>query len=416
MVRNLLLVAVLCYGLSCTSDRNTPAEVKITFTKLPTPIIEGGEGNLFVNDKKEALLSWVAYIDDSTDALLYSRLINGKWSTPVEAARGNDWFVNWADFPSMVQFPGEPDRLAAHWLQKSAAGTYDYDVRIAISEEGGENWNPSFIPHRDSIAAEHGFVSMVPLPNGRVLATWLDGRNTKTGASDTQGQDHGHGHGGAMTLRAAEFDAAGRLYEEVELDQRVCDCCQTDIALSRTGSVIVYRDRSEEEIRDISIVRQVGGNWTKPQKVHEDNWKIAGCPVNGPAIVAGQETLAVAWFTGANGESKVQVALSSDEGKTFTGPIRVDDGNPLGRVDIELYDDKTVIVSWLEQVEEAAEIRAALIGTGGKLGNSHTLVQTDPSRQSGFPVLKKRNQDFLLAWTAVDSISTVKSGLFSVDP
>lgn len=413
MVKNLLLLALLCLGVSCASDRSSTEEKSIVFTRLPTPVLEGGEGNLFVSSENEALLSWVEYVDDTTDALLFSRLVEGKWNTPLPVSKGNDWFVNWADFPSVILFPAKPNTLAAHWLQKSASGTYDYDVRIAISRNGGQNWSPSFIPHRDSIAAEHGFVSMIPMPNGRILATWLDGRNTKT-AEASDGQGHEHGHGGAMTLRVAEFDDQGQLYEEVELDQRVCDCCQTDVALTNSGPVIVYRDRSEEEIRDISIVRKIGDSWTVPQKIYEDDWKIAGCPVNGPAIVAREETLAVAWFSGAKEESKVQVVFSTDEGKTFGKPIRVDDGSPLGRVDVELHDNKTALVSWLEQVGGTAEIRVALVAADGKIEGSHTAIKTDPSRQSGFPILKKMRKDYLIAYTEVDSLNSLQTLTFSL--
>ena len=38
--------------------------------------------------------------------------------------------------------------------------------------------------------------------------------------------------------------------------------------------MIAYRDRSADEVRDISIVRRVGGRWTKPAPVHDDGWKI----------------------------------------------------------------------------------------------------------------------------------------------
>ncbi|MDX1407284.1 MAG: hypothetical protein R3330_04100, partial [Saprospiraceae bacterium] len=168
------------------------------------------------------------------------------WSPRREIARGSDWFVNWADFPSVVAF-SDGRSLAAHWLQKSASGTYDYDVRISVSKDMGETWSGSFIPHTDGIPAEHGFVSMIPADSNRILAIWLDGRHMQAG------EGHGHRHGGgAMTLRAAEFDVDGNLFAEAELDSMVCECCQTDAAMTSTGPIVVYRNRSDQEIRDIS--------------------------------------------------------------------------------------------------------------------------------------------------------------------
>jgi len=46
------------------------------------------------------------------------------------------------------------------------------------------------------------------------------------------------------------------------LDTRVCECCQTSVAMTAEGPVVVYGDCSEaeKEIRDISIVRLEGNN------------------------------------------------------------------------------------------------------------------------------------------------------------
>jgi len=271
-------------------------------------------------------LSWVEYLNDTTDALVFSKLENEKWSTPKTIATGSDWFVNWADFPSLVAYEDEGKTLAAHWLQKRAEGTYDYDVHIAQSKDGGDTWSSSFIPHRDSIAAEHGFVSMLPTSDNKIFATWLDGRNTK--GEGHEEDSHGHGHHGAMTLRTAVFDENGKLSEEAELDNRICDCCQTSAAMTDDGVIVAYRDRSEKEIRDISIVRKVNGKWTTPKPVFNDNWLIAGCPVNGPALAANGKNVAIAWFTMSEEKPQVKVAFSDDSGANFSEPIRIDEGNP----------------------------------------------------------------------------------------
>ena len=401
--------------LSCQPVlENNIAFLQAGFEELPVPCKSGGEPNLFVSESGGIYLSWVEFLTDTTDALLFSKMEDGKWSGPLEIARGNDWFVNWADFPSLAV---TGHWMAAHWLQKSAGGTYDYDVHISQSNDAGKSWQPSFIIHRDSIAAEHGFVTMFPISDNRMFAVWLDGRNTKEIPQSSSGSSsfgNGHGHGrGAMTLRTAEFDQKGNLFAEAELDHRICDCCQTDAAMTSKGPVVVYRDRSEHEIRDISIVRKVDGAWTKPHSVHADNWEISACPVNGPAVAVKDSFLVIAWFTSANGEPKVNVVLSSDAGATFTAPARMDDGVPSGRVDVEIMDSQNALVTWLENTDNGAEIRAAVVGPNGKQGESIPLVQTSPARSSGFPILARNKDQFVLAWTAVDSVSTsVKTALF----
>lgn len=241
-----------------------------------------------------------------------------------------------------------------------------------------------------------------------MLAVWLDGRNTKGAEGHEAG--HGHGHGGAMTLRSVEFDEEGNLYEEAELDSRVCDCCQTDVALTDNGPVVVYRDRSEEEIRDMAIVRKVNGQWTAPQQVYEDQWKITGCPVNGPAIAAQNNTVAIAWFSAPENQNRVQLTFSNDGGATFSKPIRIDDGNPIGRVDVVLVNPTTALVSWIEQVGETGEVRMSMTNlTDGKMGTSIIATSIGIARQNGFPILEKMGEGYLLAWTAGDSITRVKT-------
>jgi hypothetical protein len=252
---------------------------------------------------------------------------------------------------------------------------------------------------------------MLPMPNGRIFAAWLDGRNSK-GGHDAGGE---HGHGGAMTLRTAEFDSSGQLFEEAELDARVCDCCQTDAAMTAEGPVVIYRDRSEEEIRDIAVTRKVNGQWQAPQTIHTDQWEIKGCPVNGPAIAAQGQSIAIAWYTAAQNQPRVQLVFSEDGGKSFSAPIPVDDGAPIGRVDVVLKDEKTAIVSWLEEVEEGGEIRLAEISSEGKSGDSITATTTGVSRQSGFPILEQMGGQLLLAWTSVEGTeSTVRTMLITL--
>jgi hypothetical protein len=407
MKLDLLLTGILLFLFSCQSSLEKKRNVTPVLKEIVVPTKESGESNLFVSETGQVYLSWVEYLNDTTDALLFSILENNNWSQPQTIASGSDWFVNWADFPSMVAYQDGGHTLAAHWLEKSANGTYDYDVHISQSHDEGKTWTPAFIPHRDSIAAEHGFVSMLPLSSDRIFATWLDGRNTKEGKEESTDNEHSEsGHHGAMSLRAATFDKFGNLYDEVELDDRVCDCCQTSAALTDKGVIVAYRDRSENEIRDIAIIRQVDEKWTSPSYVFEDNWQVSGCPVNGASIKADGNAVAIVWFSMPDGKPEVKVAFSLDSGASFNTPIRVDDGNPLGRVDILLHSEKEALVSWLEKTKEGAEIRAISVTAKGKEGESIVISKLSASRSSGFPKMTKAGERLLLAWTQVDSIST----------
>ena len=365
--------------------------------ELPAPAAPGSaQPNLAVSPDGRIYLSWIERLPEGRFSLRFAMKEEEGWSSPRIIAEGTNWFVNWADFPSMVALPD--GSLAAHWLVKSAPGTFDYDVHIARSFDGGKTWGRSFIPHRDGVRAEHGFVSLFAAQDGALAAVWLDGREMK---SATAADAHGHGHGN-MTLRYVKIRRDGTFVDEAILDARVCECCQTSVAMTADGPVVVYRDRSEQqkEVRDISIVRLKAGKWSAPRPVAEDGWQLDGCPVNGPAVAAEGRRVAVAWFTSANGASRVKLAFSADAGESFAAPIIVDDGNPVGRVDALLLADGSAMVCWLEKTAAGGEVRVRRVLPTGKIDPAVTISATGTARSNGFPQMVRSGDALVFAWTA----------------
>ena len=250
---------------------------------------------------------------------------------------------------------------------------------------------------------EHGFVSLIPVADGRVGAVWLDGRNLK----DVKNDDEHSALKESMTLRYAAIDAEGRLSDEAQLDDRVCECCQTSTALTGNGVIVGYRDRSTTEVRDISVIRSAANaGWSPPQTVHPDNWQISACPVNGPAIVAEGNRVAIAWFTEAGGQPQVNIAFSNDSGATFGDRIKVDDGNTVGRVDALLLPDGSALVCWLAGTVESGEIKVRRIQPNGTVGPVAAISKTDISRSSGFPRMARLQDEVVFAWTEFGKPST----------
>jgi hypothetical protein len=210
-----------------------------------------------------------------------------------------------------------------------------------------------------------------------------------------EGMENHEGHHGQMSIRAAVVDINGVKSNEWELDNRTCDCCQTGTALTDNGPVVIYRDRSDEEIRDMSIVRFVNGQWTEPKTIYADNWKIAGCPVNGPRIDASGNNLAIAWFSSPEGNASVHVIFSKDGGATFGEPVKLDEGKAIGRVDVVMLDADNAMVSWME----GAEIKAVKVNRDGTKGSSMSIASTSDARSSGFPQMTKSGNKLIFAWT-----------------
>lgn len=400
-MKNLKFTVLLACALAFAACSGETVEGTVQPLQSPSAL-NSSLPRLVTSPAGDVYLSWVEKSGEKTTSLKYARLEDDVWGASIEITSGDNWFVNWADFPSLMV---NGDQLAAHWLQKSDLGTYDYDVRMVQSSDRGQSWNEPFIVHNDGIAAEHGFASMLPMENGNTFITWLDGRNTK-GGSHSAGT---HGGGGAMTLRAAIFDAEGKALERWELDNRICDCCQTGATMTSNGPVVVYRDRSETEIRDMSVVRYVNGQWTAPEPLAIDMWEIAGCPVNGPAITASGDQVAAAWFTVKGGTPQVKIVFSADAGATFGEPVMVSQGITNGRVGIKSLENGNVVVSWMETRDEQAQVMLASYNAQGVLLKKIQVAETNASRASGFPVITSSGNSVYAAWTEVSEETIVKT-------
>lgn len=383
------------------SSSQTAAAIVIRESDSPASG-DSREPELNVTHDGRIILSWVEKVGEKRYALRTSIRDDKGWSETRTVAQGDNWFVNWADFPSAIAL--RDGSLAAHWLVKSGNSTYAYDVNVARSNDGGKTWRQPIVPHRDNTQTEHGFVSLIPLTDGRLGAVWLDGRDMK----DTKETDEHAPAAASMTLRYAVIDAQGNLSDEAELDNRVCECCQTSAAVSDGGPIAVYRDRSSSEVRDIYIVRQVNGAWSNPQPVYSDNWQINGCPVNGPSISANGRNVAVAWFTGVGGTPHVKVAFSTDAGQTFGNPIQVDDGETLGRVDLVLLPDSSALVSWLSGNVDGGAIKVRRVQPNGTVGPASVIAKTDISRSSGFPRMAQLGNEVHFAWTEFGKPSRIR--------
>ena len=370
-----------------------------------------GEPNLAVGPDERIFLSWIEPAGEGRHALRFAALVIGDtWSPPRTIAEGENWFVNWADFPAVATLAD--GTMFAHWLAKSGPGTYAYDVRVVSSRDAGTTWSPPVVPHRDGTQTEHGFVAMTPWSDREMGIVWLDGRKTaKAPPSD-------HGHSAAeMALAHTTIGRDGTLGSEALVDPRVCDCCQTDVARAGDAFVVVYRDRSDKEIRDISAVRFTDGRWGTPRPVAADNWEINGCPVNGPAIAADGSKVAVAWFTAAGDKPTVKLAFSEDAGETFGAPIVVDDARPLGRVDIAVLDGGAALVSWLAQGDSGgATLRVRRFARAGALGDAAPVAVSSSARSSGFPRLARSGDRVVLAWRDAGDPPRVRTAVLDTTP
>jgi hypothetical protein len=323
------------------------------------------------------------------------------WSEARTIAEEEALLVNWADFPSLV--PLGENRLASQYLRRGAGAAHAYEAHLTLSHDGGKSWQPAGAVHTDESATEHGFVSLLPLDDGRLGIFWLDGRELSEGGSRFQ-------------LRYREWTDSGFGAEEL-LDPDVCSCCQTDAVRSGKDTIVVYRDRDVDEVRDVSVLRRDEAGWEMPDVVSEDGWRIPACPVNGPAVDAIAERVAVAWFTAADDSPSVRVSFSDDAGISFGPPVILDHGRPIGRVDLALMPDGSAVVVWLEQTaERGAEVLLRWVTDSDGGGKEWRIGQTSADRPSGFPTIATIGGRVFLAWTTPGPPSMIRMAAVEISP
>lgn len=389
---------------SCNQEKSKTDTIQL----LESPVAGNSMQPFLFSDGSNLIMSWTQKVNDSMHTINFSTLSDNKWSEARQIGKGKNWFVNWADFPAIAR---NKDNLMIHYLQKSDPATFAYDVYLKQSMDKGENWNEANKLHKDSTKTEHGFVTMLPYKENSFFVTWLDGRNTQGG-----GYDGDHQSSGAMNIRTATVLSNGKIIDDILVDSKTCDCCQTSAAITNNGPIIVYRDRSDEEIRDIFISRSIDNSWTNPEPIHNDNWKIKGCPVNGPKADSFNNTLVVAWFTAADNLPKVNISFSYDNGENFDIPIQIDNGKPVGRVDVALIDEQNALVSWMETTVDGAEIKIIKVNKDGSKSVPFLISSLSSSRASGFPQFELVNEEIIVAWNdIVDEQSTIKTISFPME-
>ena len=363
----------------------------------PLPLIaSAAQPDLVRTADGRLLLSWIE-IAGQGHALKFATFAGKTWSAPREIARGDDWFVNWADTPHLLAT--EDGALWAQWLRQSASATYAYDVVLSRSGDGGATWSRAVTVNSDGTPTEHGFVSLWPHSRQAVGIAWLDGRHTASGGHAAH-DPHG---AGAMALRVANFDAALNKSAETELDARTCDCCQTGAAMTARGPLLVYRDRDDEEIRDIVSTRYQHDAWTRPRKVHQDRWKMPACPVNGPALVAHGNDAWLAWYTAAGDVPKVSLAHSADAGDRFSAPVALDSGVAVqGRVGVAVA-GASVWVHWTREGPAGQSLWLAQYDRtlATQLQRIEVATLKGRGRATGFPQMVASEDVVYLAWTDV---------------
>ncbi len=176
------------------------------------------------------------------------------------------------------------------------------DIVYCTSKDGGATWTaPQAVDTDPTKGIMRGFFDAVLMANDEVAVAYL--KDVK-GSTKHEERD----------LRLA-ITKNGVFQAEKLLDAVVCDCCNINLLTDANGALNVYYRDNNDEIRDMARLtsKDNGETFGKSQIVHNDGWKINGCPHSGAVSSTHGKSALVAWFSGAETESGIR--LVTQEGK-----------------------------------------------------------------------------------------------------
>ncbi len=326
--------------------------------------------------------------------------------------------VKWKPARTITTGPGRSvDPFAAPAFAAESRGI----VVIAwpLHTAAGVDGNP---PEADTaeyvFTRDHGATWTVPQPVSRettalslvavhagdretpALLAWLDGRRREGGD-------------GRMGLYTRVLGDDG---PDLMLDEDVSDGCPLAFAPLPDGALLAYRGHTTDNLRDLRLARFRRGRWENPRPLHPDRWRAPNSPQDGPRLAAVEKHVALAWFTAANAKPAVLLALSENAGDTFEDPIPVDLGHPVGRPDVAMLLDGSVVVLWAEAADEKEKREAGLyarfLDASGELSDAELIVPATTVRLTGFPriaLVRPDRTDFIVAYTQEGATSAIRT-------
>ncbi|HTV31588.1 MAG TPA: sialidase family protein [Methylocella sp.] len=267
-------------------------------------------------------------------------------------------------------------------------------VRLAQSEDGGRSFAEPIEIASEAVegpVAVAGMTNLFAAHDGSLYASWLDYREIVASGPAHEKLPPKDGEPPAPQLRVARStDGGGSFAKSTLVTKPVCGCCGTKVTQALDGPLYAstraaWRElkSSVDAVRDIvvSTSRDYGATWSKAVKIHDDSFKISGCPDVTPGLsVDSKGRLHAAWYTGTERHPGVFYAVSSDQGRTFSEPVPLltDEWLPYADVKLTLDEKDNVWVAFEDRRGDTDLIRLVRIATDGSLTQAEPWPGTTP--------------------------------------
>src|SRR5439155_935831 len=169
----------------------------------------------------------------------------------------------------------------------------------------------------------------------------------------------------------------------------------SDGTLAADWFVASVGPRSEAYDVNLVLSKDGGTTWSKPLMPHRDGKKRQH------GFVSMVPTPDAKW--------KVYVLMSGDSGKTFGKKIRIDDGNPIGRVDVVSRSSGAAVVSWVERTSQGAQVRVREVAANGTAAAPMNVSGTAGLGSGVFPRMVRSGDDIVVAWTDASKPAQIRT-------
>jgi hypothetical protein len=349
------------------------------------------------------------------------------------------------DQPGQVQSYGGDNRtkftitpdggMAALWSSYGSGGGKGAggNMKVVYAEAGG-SFQPAATLNDDGMTVNHAFGTINTSPNGKLYATWIDGRNRNfVGMSDPISPAESRQHikmkdltipestlaRPARPMKVYEYDNSQLMMASSEdggktwsknypvTGMRVCSCCVPTIAFLDGGETVIvsYRLVTDEFLRDQVVVRSTDGGLTfsGPTYISVDGWIAEFCPHAATSMTNDhRERIHAAWFTAGRTEEEAGIyyTYSDDAGQSFA-PRHLLARTPAHTIlHAEVRADKNnrIWVAWENFVEDRPQIFLAHLDQDtGEWSESYQV--SDGTHNSILPMLAADGEAVYVAWT-----------------
>ncbi|MDC0266869.1 hypothetical protein OAK83_02685, partial [bacterium] len=169
------------------------------------------------------------------------------------------------------------------------------------------------------------------------------------------------------------------------------------------GPMVVYRDRSPEEIRDFSFVTDLEQGWSAPEKIAEDNWLMPGCPVNGASIASSGDLVAISRFTVIQGKPQVILQFYKQGQSDLRKDLVLDKNAPIGRCST-VCTKNAIYTIWIGKEKKQTVLRMAEVSPNGNVRRQEILCKIDAGFSSGMPRSIFSGGHVWVSWTDLNRI------------